>query len=71
MGALVTSAEHHESSFVSLRSAGARLTPYATAYRYPADEFQPDREEYENAERDAAALLAHVVRLLSPDVNPF
>jgi len=46
------------------------LTPYATAFRYPAAAPEPDEETFAAAEQAAAALLAFVCSLLPKEARP-
>lgn len=58
---LVSYAISIDPDFVTLQDAAERLTPYATAYRYPGDYLSPDVEEFDQAYADAAAFLSLVM----------
>ena len=46
------------------------LTPYAVQFRYPGDPLEPNRDEADQAMRDAAAFLDFVMDLLPEEVKP-
>jgi len=66
---LITLAESYTPEFSTWRDAAEQLTPYATAFRYPADVPDPDRDKFISAERAAAGLLAFVCSLLPEEVR--
>jgi HEPN domain-containing protein len=66
---LVTLAESYVPEFSAWREAAEQLTPYATAFRYPADLLEPDRDTFTSAERAAAGLLAFVFSLLPAEIQ--
>ena len=67
---LVESAESCEPRFAAWRQAAEKLTPYATAFRYPPKPDDPDEEQYREAEQAAAGLLAFVCSLLPEEARP-
>jgi len=68
--ALMAAAQPADPAFDEWLAAGERLTPYATAYRYPGEELEPDREEYETALADAAGVVAFVLSRVPPETRP-
>jgi HEPN domain-containing protein len=67
---LVILAQSYDSQFSSRREAAEQLTPFATAFRYPAEIFEPDMETFTAAEQAAADLLDFVCSLLPQEVQP-
>ena len=67
---LVASAAELESKFSVWLDVGERLTPYATAFRYPGEILEPDREEFSGALKDAEGIYDFVLSLLPADVQP-
>ena len=69
---LITQAARRHPDFGSLASAGASLTPYASAFRYPggADEPMPGGEEFADALQQAQTIYDFVLKLLPADVRP-
>jgi HEPN domain-containing protein len=59
-----------EPNFAGSRTAGKRLSPYATLYRYPSRLPSPNLERVEEALHDAEAILSQVLACLPPDVHP-
>jgi HEPN domain-containing protein len=59
-----------DGAFEAWADAADRLTPYATAYRYPGIEEQPEPEELEEALDDASSLYQQVLSQLPADVHP-
>ncbi|MGC8638993.1 MAG: HEPN domain-containing protein [Isosphaeraceae bacterium] len=60
-----------EPGFLTREEAAARLTPYATRYRYPAAPFiRPDAEQVDEALDDAACIYNQVLAFLPPEVHP-
>lgn len=68
--ALITLALPFEPSFSSWRVTGARLTPYATKFRYPGETMQPEPEEFQQAMADAEGIYAFVLSVLPAEVHP-
>jgi HEPN domain-containing protein len=66
---LVTLAAEAEASFESWLDIAARLSPYATAYRYPGEELEPTEREFAGAFNTASSLYEFVCTLLPPDVT--
>jgi HEPN domain-containing protein len=59
-------------AFRDLADAAADLTPYATAFRYP-DEFfesEPDKEQFDQALKQAEQILQFVLQRLPKDTLP-
>jgi HEPN domain-containing protein len=67
---LATLAIPYEARFSSWRDLGARLTPYATAFRYPGGALEPGQSEFDQALRDAQDLCDFVLSLLPAEVHP-
>ena len=67
---LVSLAAPFEAGFSSLLDMAERLTPYATAYRYPDDVLEPDRQEFEAALKAADELCTFVLSVLPEEVHP-
>jgi HEPN domain-containing protein len=72
VGRLIEKAMRIESGFATWHAAGQRLTPLATAYRYPqeVDQPQPDPEDIEEALDDADTILRQVLTFLPVEVHP-
>jgi len=67
---LIDRAGDYEAGFSQWRDTAGRLTQYATDARYPGLEMAVQREEYERAERAAAAFYEFVCSLLPENVQP-
>ena len=67
---LVIMAEACDKRFAAWHDAAKLVTPYAQAFRYPADAPEPDQEVYAAAEQAAAGLFAFVCSLLPKDAQP-
>jgi HEPN domain-containing protein len=59
-----------EASFSSWLEVGARLTPYATRFRYPGEILEPEQEEFEQALESATRLYEFILSLLPQTVHP-
>jgi HEPN domain-containing protein len=59
-----------EPAFETWRDAADRLTPLATAYRYPGQSDDPLPEEFEEALDDATSIVNQVIAMLPVDVLP-
>jgi HEPN domain-containing protein len=60
-----------EPCFLTWEEAAARLTPYATQYRYPtAMLIEPDPEQIDEALDDAACIYNQVLSYLPAEVHP-
>ncbi len=59
-----------EARLAQCEDAAARLTPYATAYRYPDFITGPEVEEVEEALNDAAGIYGQVLGILPEEVRP-
>jgi HEPN domain-containing protein len=70
VGLLVERAMQVEPAFNTWSDAGDRLTPFATAYRYPGLDEEPDMEEFEEALDDAECILGQVLSFLPREVHP-
>ncbi|MBI2332870.1 MAG: hypothetical protein HYU84_12050 [Chloroflexi bacterium] len=46
-----------------------RITPYATAYRYPGEVLEPTEDEYQKAFKAAVSFYDFVCSLLPPEVS--
>jgi HEPN domain-containing protein len=64
VGELVELAAAYESLFLAWLEAAEKLTPYATAFRYPPRDEEPDEERYHLAEQAAAGIFDFVRSLL-------
>lgn len=67
---LVERAAEIEPGFSTRLDAADRLAPYATMYRYPGVEEQPDEGDFEGAVGDASRLYQQVLTYFPPDVHP-
>jgi len=67
---LVKAAEEFDNRFSAWHRAAKLVTPYAQAFRYPAEATEPDHEQYLAAEQAAAGLFAFVCSLLPEEVRP-
>jgi HEPN domain-containing protein len=69
---LVVMAEECNNRFSAWHDAAKLVTPYAQAFRYPAEEsqFEPDQHKYVAAEQAAAGLFAFVCSLLPEEARP-
>jgi HEPN domain-containing protein len=67
---LVTQAASFDAQFATRLDAAELLTPYATAFRYPGEVMEPDREEFGHALHAAEELDALVLSLLPKEVYP-
>ena len=63
-------AMRYDATFSACLDAGARLTPFATAYRYPGDIEEPEPEEFDEALADAELIDGAVLAKLPGDVHP-
>jgi HEPN domain-containing protein len=61
---LVGRAAARDSRFSQWEEAAEQLTPYATMYRYPGEPFEPEPEEFAEAQEAAAGVLAFTRSLL-------
>jgi len=55
--------------FEQLIAISDTLTPYATAFRYPGDILDPDREDAEEALRLAGRVVDFIVQRMPPEVR--
>jgi HEPN domain-containing protein len=69
---LVKMAEQCDARFSAWHEAAKLVTPYAQAFRYPADEphAEPDQHAYVAAEQAAAGLFGFVCSLLPAQTQP-
>ena len=67
---LVTQATSTEAKFSERLDAAERLTPYATAFRYPGEVMEPDREEFDKALQAAEEFYTFVLSILPKEVHP-
>jgi len=67
---LVRLASSYEPRFSGWTQTAEKVTPYATAFRYPPEITEPDEEQYQQAEEAAAGLLTFVVSLLPEEARP-
>ncbi len=66
---LVALAADTEPGFSKWLDVAERITPYATAYRYPGEELEPTEDEYQDAYKAAADFYGFVCSLLPPEVS--
>lgn len=59
-----------ESGFLAWKDVATRLTPYATANRYPSKSEDPGPEETDQALRDATGLYDYALSLLPNSTHP-
>jgi HEPN domain-containing protein len=67
---LVTQATAKEAGFSERLDAAERLTPYATAFRYPGEVMEPEQEEFGKALQAAEEITGFVLSLLPKEVHP-
>jgi HEPN domain-containing protein len=69
---LVREAAAIDGSFATLLTAAAVLTPYASAFRYPAGAYEPmpTREEFDEALAHAQTIFDFVCALLPVEARP-
>jgi HEPN domain-containing protein len=67
---LLEQAARWEPAFAASRTAGKRLTPYATLYRYPGDILKPSSQQTEAALDDAGCIYNQVLSYLPTEVHP-
>lgn len=67
---LVNEAARIEPAFEDRLEEAARITPYATAYRYPDEILEPEPEEFEAARDAAAGIVGFVLSLLPKELHP-
>jgi HEPN domain-containing protein len=70
VGLLIERAMEIEPTFASWRDAADRLTPFATSYRYPGIDDQPELEDLEEALEDAETIFCQVLSFLPTEVHP-
>jgi len=59
-----------EPRFAEWGDIGLHLTPYATAFRYPSENLEPDEVEFQQAIEEAGQFCSFVVGLLPTEVQP-
>lgn len=67
---LVTLAMPFDESLSACLASAERVTPYATAFRYPDEILEPDREEFEQALAAAEEICNSVLSALPERVHP-
>jgi HEPN domain-containing protein len=67
---LLQMASRTEPRFSTSKDAAARLTPFATAYRYPGRLDSPDLEQVHIALDDATSIFNQVLSFLPSEVHP-
>ncbi|MCP4591360.1 MAG: HEPN domain-containing protein, partial [bacterium] len=67
---LVTAAGSLNDGFSAWSEAAERLTPYATAFRYPDELMEPERAEFEEALSAADSFCGFVLSVLPEQVRP-
>ncbi len=70
VGLLIERAMEIEPTFSTWRDAADRLTPFATTYRHPGTDNQPDAEEFAEALDDAETIYRQVLSFLPKEVHP-
>jgi HEPN domain-containing protein len=63
-------AMRHERRFSEWLEASARLTPYATEFRYPGGEAAPTPAEFEQALNDSEGIYSFVLSTLPEPAHP-
>lgn len=66
---LVALAAETEPAFNKWLDVAERITPYATAYRYPGEVLEPTEDEYQDAFKAAVDFYGFVCSLLPPEVS--
>ncbi|MEW5939512.1 MAG: HEPN domain-containing protein [Chloroflexota bacterium] len=66
---LVTQASEIDSKFKDWLGIAVQVSPYATAYRYPGEEFDPSEEEYQEAFKAASKFYEFVCSALPPELS--
>ena len=59
-----------EAQFSSWKEVGQHLTPYSTEFRYPGEEGEPDKAEFDQALQEAEDFYAFVLSKLPGEVYP-
>lgn len=59
-----------DKTFLSYQEVALRLTPFATVYRYPGDEMQPDLTSFSEAFEDAQAIYQFILTKLPEEAHP-
>ncbi|HUT52699.1 MAG TPA: HEPN domain-containing protein [bacterium] len=67
---LLKIASSFSEELLSLMEEAATLTPYAGLYRYPDENIEPDRDEFDHALAAARKIYDAVLALLPGVVNP-
>jgi HEPN domain-containing protein len=67
---LITLALRYDARFSEWFEAAARLTPYATEFRYPSDLLELDPDEFQQAMGAASELYDFILSLLPSSVHP-
>jgi HEPN domain-containing protein len=70
LGLLLEKAAEIEPCIRTWEDAADRLTPYATAYRYPGTFLEPELEELDEALNDNASIVNQVLAWLPAEVHP-
>jgi hypothetical protein len=70
VGALVALAAATVTEFSAHQQAAARITPFATAFRYPGILSEPTDAEYQQAFRDAREIYRFVCAQLPDAAKP-
>jgi hypothetical protein len=66
---LVTLAAEVEPKFADWFDVAEQVLPYATAYRYPGEILEPDKNEFQQAFKSAGGLYDFVCTLLPPELS--
>lgn len=67
---LITQALSVAPTLTEWLDAAEELTPYATAYRYPGEELEPDRAEFDTAIDAAEGLYKTILQRLPVETHP-
>ena len=70
IGALLRLALPFESSLSTMTAVADQLSRYAVIYRYPTEEPEPERAEFDQALSNVEALHALILRALPPSIRP-
>jgi HEPN domain-containing protein len=55
--------------FSTLLDDGEILTPYVTTFRYPGEDIEPTKEEFDNAAKSANNIFNFIINLLPAEIR--
>ena len=70
IGLLLNLAICYDEGFSMWLDAGDRLTPYGIEFRYPGEVLEPDRDDFDWAQRAAEGIYDFVLSLLPRETHP-